>query len=119
LGAREHDERTVERVDPGASLRLAAATVRDMRLRDPGRPTPNAPLLMRIVRTPFALAPGARVRIVVQGGGRERVERERSGGPGWAFRELLREIVASPGPLRGLDFRPAPRARPFARVRDE
>jgi len=63
--AREPVRRITLRDDPGPpprprpSERLPVHTeaVREPRLEHPVRPAPNAPLLMRIVRTPFALEP--------------------------------------------------------------
>jgi hypothetical protein len=100
--------------EPSASIGHPTEAVRDMRIRAPGQPTPNAPLLMRIVRTPFSLAPGRTARTTIPRG-REPLVRDRHVGPGRVFRDLVREIRSRPGLMTTVDHRPAFRPRPFAR----
>ena len=100
--------------EPGASLHRHTEATRGMRIRGGAQPTPNAPLLMRIVRTPFSLSPGARTRTIVHRT-RERADRDRHVGPGRVFGDLAREIASRPGPLDTVDHRPHVRPRPFLR----
>jgi hypothetical protein len=80
------------------------------------KPGPYAPLLMRIVRYPFALQPGATVRSPAREP-RAAVERETLGRPGAAWREL-RADLAFRNPVRSIAHRPEPRPRPKALARD-
>jgi hypothetical protein len=103
---------------PGQKLPVEPK-VRDLRLKEAARPEPNAPLLMRLVRTPFSLAPAAMDKVATRESQDEIVrgvvERE---GPGRAFADLLREIGRHGWILReGAARRPAPRPRPFRRER--
>jgi hypothetical protein len=99
-------------------VRERAVGVRPPKLARPARPEPNAPLLMRIVRHPYALSPASGVRITFIDPS-ERVgpvERVGTAGPGRPFAALLREL----GELV-LPTAPRPRARwvprPFERRR--
>jgi hypothetical protein len=98
---------------PGDELHVHTDAVRELKLRDPGRPAPNAPLLMRVVRTPFALDPVkvAKVRLIEP---YEPPPREKLGRPGEAWREAMTSLH-EPGPMRAIAHRPEPRPRPFRR----
>ncbi|MEQ1503294.1 MAG: hypothetical protein ABMB14_13740 [Myxococcota bacterium] len=90
--------------------------VRPPKLAKPARTEPNAPLLMRIVRYPFALTPGsgAVVVLIPPEPPRDRADTVRVGRAFRAFLTELRRLVGSP--VAG--GRPAIRwvPRPFARV---
>ena len=101
---------------PGQGLHVHTDAIREMKLRTPARPTPNAPLLMRVVRTPFALERARLVR-------RRLIEpfenppREQLGRPGVAWRTAMADLGA-PSPMRAIVHRPEPRPRPFRRILD-
>lgn len=86
-----------------------AWTVRAPRLTRPAKPEPNAPLLMRIVRSPYALSPGKPTHQVVD---RTRPERVRAAPPPPppSFRTELAEARRARG--IGERVRPEPRPRP-------
>lgn len=73
---------------PGDGLHVHSGAIRELKLHAPARPAPNAPLLIRLVRAPFAL--------------------ERAG---FTKRRLL-----EPFPTHAIAHRPEPRPRPFRRV---
>lgn len=83
---------------PSDGLPAHTAATRELRLKQPARPTPNAPLLMRVVRTPFALEPVRTTRRKLLEP-RERVQRE----------PLARPMRANP-------HGPEPRPRPFRKT---
>jgi hypothetical protein len=104
-----------DRPEPGSTLRFAREVVdRSLRAVEAG---PNAPLLIRVVRYPYALRPGDTVRVQ----GRPSVElappvRDR----GLVFRSVVAELWAAhhaPSVVKGLSFRPVARPSPFARAR--
>ena len=104
-----------ERPEPGSTLRLSRESAdRPLRTIEAG---PNAPLLIRVVRHPYALRPGDTVRVQ----GRPSLDlappvRDRA----LIFRSVVAELWAAhhePSILKGLSFRPVPRPNPFARAR--
>lgn len=109
---------------PGDALCAHPDTIRELKLKTPARPAPNAPLLMRVVRTPFALDPGkvARLRLVEPYGSTgsaarrpwEPEPREELVRPGLAWREAMASIGERP--MRSITHRPERRPRPFRRA---
>lgn len=78
---------------------------------------PNAPLLMRLVREPYALAPG-RTRRVPAGVGRERHQVDLSRATFSAEVVALQALVHAPSPMKSVgDRRPAAPPHPFQRTR--
>lgn len=108
---------------PGSSLRSLdlrerAVGVRAPQLKRPARPEPNAPLLMRIVRRPYVLAPAPVQRITVIEPAPGAPGREPSPRPGRPFAALLQDLGARVRPA--LSPRPRPQwvPPPFERRRD-
>ncbi len=101
---------------PMVGERLAGArakadgAVRELKPKQPVRPGPNAPLLMRIVRSPYALHPVKHVRATIRDLSVVPEPREILGQPGRAWRELRAEL-SMPNPIRAFPHRPEPRPR--------
>lgn len=104
-----------ERPAVGSSLPERSDEIRVAKSAATVRPAPNAPLLMRLVRTPFELAPVRPVRQTVIEPAEPRV-RERLGRPTDALTEARREAAAI-HPIDAFPHRPEFRPHPFARAR--
>ncbi len=110
-----------EDLDPRPEREVVGASVRvrdgegEVRSAPTVHPGPNAPLLMRIVRDPYALRPGSaeRVRYLPEGASEQEEPAVRLAD---VVREK-REALRASRPLREIDHRPVERERPFARVR--
>jgi hypothetical protein len=107
LAQRAVDDTPVRR-EPGADVSAHALGVRDRVVSV--KPAPNAPLLMRIVRTPYALAPGRARRLSLL----DRTPPERPeplGRPGRAWTEN-RAGALFRSPLRSVEHGLPQRLRP-------
>jgi len=116
-GRLEVDERSRELVGDRAHTRPVDVTEK---VRRPIEAGPNAPLLMRLVRTPFELQPDRprRTQVFEPAGARPRVPEERLAPMSWAGQDLEALRGPAAGPLKRLERRgPDARPHPFAKAR--
>lgn len=125
VASREEMLKVDPRPVPGEKLLTSPTEVRAPRLQKPVSPSPNAPLLIRVVRHPFPLEPTRNQKLSVEVRDHRGLrDRPPSRGPGRPFRELLQELHTLAGSFgrvdRGEDGendRPFSRPRPWARAR--
>ena len=110
------DESEEERPVLGASLRVRGEEGVKKTVLRTVEAGPNAPLLMRIVRHPFALATVRYGKIRHREDAAERVRLEPSERP-LAYRAELREAYSAANPVLVHAHRPEHRPRPFLRAR--
>ena len=100
---------------PAVGARLPLRDGATSNTKNTVRPEPNAPLLMRIVRHPFALAPVPAKRVEV------RSARDQRPAPTLeaplAYREQARQGARFQNPILVFAHRPEHRPHPFARAR--
>lgn len=96
---------------PGDRLGVHPDAVRKLEPKEPVRPEPNAPLLKRIVRSPYGMGPAQVVRVTIREESPTAEPRQPLERPTAAYRELLADLTPK-SPMRSSPHRPEPRPRP-------
>lgn len=104
-------EEPTPRPVPGDRLTVHPDAIRELKPKQPVRPEPNAPLLKRVVRSPYAMSPTAVVRVTGRPARPGSEPLPRIEDPTAGYREL-REAMRLENPIRSAPHRPEPRPRP-------